>query len=90
MDLESRVLRNSQTAYRNLDGEGLVMNPTDSTLHSLNDVGSAIWEFVAEERSVGEIVDMVVERFDCTRETAEADVLAFLRQLQERRLVKGS
>jgi oligoribonuclease (3'-5' exoribonuclease) len=88
MNLDAKVIRNSETAYRSLDGEGLIMNPSDSTLHSLDEVASCIWEFIAEEHTVREVVDRVLERFACERAEAEGDVLEFLDALQERRLAK--
>jgi hypothetical protein len=88
MNSESRVLRNTQTAYRSVDGEGLIMNPTDSSLHSLNAVAGAIWEYLSEERRVADIVAKVMEDFECERETAERDVGEFLEALQQKHLVK--
>ncbi len=86
--LEDSIVRNPETAYRNLDGEGLVMNPSDSMLHSLNEVACAIWEYLIEEHKVSEVVEMVLEKFNCDYETAERDVLNFLQTLQQQDLVK--
>ena len=88
MNLQSKCMRNSQTAYRNLEGEGLIMNPSDSTLHSLNEVAGAVWEFIEAEHSVEEVVEMVLSRFNIDRETATADVTVFLEALEERQLAK--
>ncbi|HOO21621.1 MAG TPA: PqqD family protein [Kiritimatiellia bacterium] len=88
MNAETKIKRNSSTAYRNLDGEGLIMNPADSMLHSLNDTGSAIWEYIAETRQVSEIVDMLMEKFNGARETAEKDVEEFLNALNEQGLIE--
>jgi len=86
--LNNNVVRNHETAYRNLDNEGLIMNPIDSMLHSLNEVGCYIWEYISQQRTISEIVDLMLEDFDCDRETAEKDVLEFLAALQKQGLVK--
>lgn len=88
INTESKVIRNPQTAYRNIEGEGLVMNPADSMLHSLNEVACAIWEFIAEERKVADVVAMLTDKFDCDTATAERDALAFLEELNKQGLVK--
>jgi len=88
MLLDDRVSRNTITAYRNLDGEGLVMNPSDSMLHSLNEVGCAIWEALAEPKAVRDLVAVVLGQFDCDQATAERDVIEFLAALQAQGLVK--
>jgi hypothetical protein len=88
MQLEDRIRRNASTAYRNVEGEGLVMNPTDSMLHLLNETGSAIWEYLKEPHTVQEVLAMVLDRFDCDPETATEDILTFLQTLQEQQLVE--
>jgi hypothetical protein len=88
MHLDSRIKRNSTTAYRNMEGEGLIMNPADSMLHLLNEVGSSIWEFLQEPRIVRDIVAMVFENFNCDQQTATNDVLEFLQTLQKQQLVE--
>jgi hypothetical protein len=88
MDLDDCIKRNSSTAYRNVDGEGLIMNPTDSMLHLLNETGSSIWEYLKEPHSVRDVLAMVQENFQCDPKTATDDVLEFLQALQEQQLVE--
>ncbi len=85
--LGNSVQRNMQTASRTIDAETLIMNPADSMLHSVNEVGTSIWEYIAERRTVADVIAMVTEQFACSRETAEKDVLSFLNALHEQGLV---
>ncbi|MDR3568147.1 MAG: PqqD family protein [Syntrophobacteraceae bacterium] len=47
----------------------------------LNTTGSFIWELLARERSFGELVEAVVERFSVERDRAAGDVRTFVDDL---------
>lgn len=49
---------------------------------TLNKVGAFIAEQLQEERTLDELVDAVVERFDVDRETASRDAAAFIEELR--------
>lgn len=49
---------------------------------TLNKVGAFIAEQLLEERTLDELVDAVVERFDVDRETAARDAAAFIEELR--------
>jgi hypothetical protein len=87
LSLENSVIKNEQTAYRNIDTEGLIMNPSDNTLHSLNEVACSVWEFITEERKVSDIVTMVLENYDADSETVTRDVIEHITALHDQGLV---
>jgi hypothetical protein len=87
-NLDDLVTRNNNTAHRVLDGEGLIMNPADSMLHSLNDVATVIWGFLAGPQKIRDIINRVMLEFDCDMETAERDVIDFLLAMQKQGLVE--
>lgn len=88
LTLTDKILRNQNTAFRILDGDGLIMDPETSFLHSLNEVACAIWDFISEKRQVEEIVGMLLEEFDCDLNMATQDTLTFLETLQEKGLIQ--
>ena len=74
---------------------GRVMAATaDDRLHtfeapdgSVSEVGERIIELVDGTRTVGDIVEVLVEEFEVSREVAEADTRQFLRVLLEKRVL---
>jgi hypothetical protein len=54
----------------------------------LNDVGAAVWYLVDGRRSVGEIVQTVVEALPAERGRVERDVMQFLEALRSHGLVR--
>lgn len=52
-------------------------------IYIMNEVAGRIWELIDGKRLVTEIRDIIVEDFEVDRETAEADLEDFLRQVAE-------
>lgn len=79
--------QNPDTPARSIDGEALVITPHDSHLHTLNATATAIWDLADGARSLEEIVDVVVERFEVSRDVAVADARAFVEEATSRGLL---
>lgn len=76
------IARSSAIAARMLAGEMLIMSAADSTLFSLNDVGTVIWQAADGRTSLCEIVEQrVCAEFDIDRDTALRDAQAFVSEL---------
>ena len=73
---------------RESDGTAMLLIPEGALL--LNDSAAAALELVDGRRSVDEIVDAVVERFDVERAQAHADVCELIDRLSERRLIESA
>jgi len=54
----------------------------------LNPAGRCIWEALAEDRSLEEVVAAVVERFDVDADQARADTAAFVEDLIRQGLIE--
>ena len=78
------LIQDRKTAYRVIDGEAVIVDPTTSMLYSLNPVATLIWEMSNERTTVEEIVDRIVKEFDVERTTAEADCLELVRDFVDK------
>jgi hypothetical protein len=85
--LDTYPLQSSRTAWRVYDGEAIVLCSDDSTLNSLNAVGTMIWESADGKTPVSAIVARICDEFEVDREQAERDTLAFIARLRERGLL---
>jgi hypothetical protein len=54
---------------------------------ALNPVGAAIWEALDSPRTQSELVEQVVQRFAVAESAAQADVTAFIAELQREGLI---
>lgn len=50
---------------------------------SLNDTGCFLWERLAEDVTAQQLQEAMVAEYDVSRERAQADVAAFIRQMEE-------
>lgn len=85
---EQKIFLNPDVVFREVDGEGLLMEPTSRSLHIVNDSGLAFWKMMKNEMTAAELVDAALEVYDVDREQLESDVSAFLGKMSELHLVK--
>lgn len=76
-----RVRRNPLAAWRELDGQIMLVTPADATLHLLNDVGSFIWKQLDAPRSTGELAAALCAEYEVDEDTARRDVTDFLDEI---------
>ena len=81
------LIQNPQVAWRVYDGEAVIISPDDSTLNTLNAVGTLIWEGADGKTSVSAIVNQICEKFDVEAEQAEQDSAVFIEKLCQRGLL---
>ena len=83
---EKYIARSKAVAARALGGEMMIMSAADSTLFSLSDVATVIWEAADGRTSLSEIVDKhVCAEFDVPVDVAYRDA----QQLVEDLAVRG-
>jgi hypothetical protein len=87
---EQYVTRNSRTAWRVYDGEAVILLADDSTLNTLNPVGTVIWESANGATPVSALVSRICAEFDVDAAQAERDISVFIDKLQQRGLLEVS
>jgi hypothetical protein len=79
--------RNPNAAFRVYDGQATVVLPDRAMVHVLNELGSSVWEAIDGTRSVGQIIESVVDEYDVEPGRAHTEVLEFLAALLEQGMV---
>ncbi len=83
--MSTYIARSRSIAARVLDGEMIVMSMEDSTLFTLSEVGTEIWQAADGRTPLEEIVrDRVCARFQVEPAEALADAEVFCRDLAAR------
>jgi hypothetical protein len=78
------ISRSDRIAAREFGGEMMIMSARDSTLFSLNDVGTVIWKAADGQTPLAEIVERTVcAEFDVEPAEALRDAENFVRELSE-------
>lgn len=76
------IARAAEVAARSLDGEMMIMSARDSTLFTLNPVGTLIWQSADGKTPLAEIVEQkVCVEFEVDLATALQDAEGFVHDL---------
>jgi hypothetical protein len=79
------IARSSAVAARQLGGEMIIMSATDSTLFSLNETATVIWQAADGKTPLSEIVDLHIYReFNVEPEQAYRDAVELAEELARR------
>lgn len=88
LSLSSRVKVSDDTLFQELSGETVLLELSRGVYYGLDEIGTRIWNLLAEGRSLEGTVDVLVEEYDVDRARGAADVLRLVGELEERRLLE--
>jgi coenzyme PQQ synthesis protein D (PqqD) len=79
--------RNPKLAWREIDGEAVIISPEDSHVHELNETASLIWKHADGKQSVDEIAARVATEYEVAIQVARADVRELIAALSAKHLL---
>ena len=85
--LQKYPKRSSNSASRVVDGEAVVVQPLQSEINTLNEVGTRIWELADGRRSVDAIIHDIQAEFDAAPEVICKDVFDFIHELNRKKMI---
>lgn len=71
-----------------IDGQVVLMSVSSGVYGGLDQIGSRIWQKIETPQSVRALVDELAAEYQAPRDKVEADVIAFLRELNEKHMVQ--
>ena len=86
--LSSRVRISEHTLFQELSGETVLLELSHGVYFGLDEIGTRIWQLLGEGRSLQETVAALVAEYDVSEAQGAEDLLALVRELQERRLIE--
>jgi hypothetical protein len=86
---DSLRLRADQIEWREVEGEVVVLDLSDSSYFAINKTGAALWHELVEGCTREQLVARITDRFTVDEPTALRDVDAFLGTVRERGLLAG-
>ncbi len=84
----TRLRRLEGIAWREIDGEAVLVNVRRDEVMHLNPTAAFLWSLLDGERSLAEVARAISEEFEVGEATAEADAVSFARELLERGAVE--
>ncbi len=79
--------KNAQSASRLIDDEAVVVLPMESSISTLNSVGTRIWELADGTRTICEIATEIQNEFDVEKEIALNDTVDFIKELSDKKMI---
>ncbi len=80
-------LRSTDISARSIGDETIVLNLPSSRYFTITGVGTRLFELLAEDTSLDELVATIVDEYDVDSATARRDIEAFLDRLRDARLL---
>lgn len=82
--------RNPKLAWREIDGEIVIISPEDSSVHELNETAGMFWRSADGKRDVDEIVRELASLYEAPVELVRADVDELILDLTSKNLLVDS
>ncbi len=87
INTEQFIKRNPDMVASKMDGETVMMSLENSEYYGLNQIGSRIWDLIAEEVQISDLIEQLTEEYEVTYEACKNDVISFLDHLYGKGLV---
>lgn len=75
--------KNSDIIWRSIKGEAVLLNPVDGSYFGLNTVGSSFWEEVDGEKTMEEIINLLLQEYKVERDVLALDIEEFVDSLED-------
>lgn len=85
--LHQIVARSPDTVSRVIGEEAVIILPELGELKVVNEVGARLWNLVDSQKTIADLVNIICEEFDVTRDVGEQDVLDFLQQMVDKKML---
>jgi Coenzyme PQQ synthesis protein D (PqqD) len=88
--VRTAVVRNPNLAWREIEGEVVIISPQDSQVHELNETAGVLWKRADGATSLEQIVGEICAEFDVDEADARNDVNHLVAMLREKQLLLDS
>ncbi len=80
-------VKNKEIVWRNLEGEAVLLNPHTGKYFGMNAAGCSFWEKVDGKRSMGVIIDLLLDEYNVERRSLEKDILELAENLEKHEII---
>jgi hypothetical protein len=85
---ETIISRRRDIVASDIDGEVVMMSIEKGNYYGLDLIASRIWELTEKPLKVTDLIGILTEEYEVTREDCEKDVLAFFNDLLSEKLIE--
>ena len=85
---DQKVTISPEVLFQEVSGEIVLLDLASESYFGLDEIGARIWALLNEEKTVGQIVEILLEEYEVDRARLERDVNELLENLLEAGLIK--
>ena len=85
---DSKVVATKEQLSSDLTGETIILNSKSGVYFGLNAVGASIWNLIQEPKTINEIRDAILAKYQVEPEQCESDILGLLQEMQTEGLIE--
>jgi len=86
----SIVAATKETLFSRVDREVVLLHMKSGEYYGLNSVGATIWDLIQEPKTVTQIRDVIVVKFNVEPHECDSDLEVFLREMHDKGLLEIS
>jgi hypothetical protein len=92
--MQKKLLRDSivkvaaEQVSCDLAGEAVILHFKSGEYFGLNEVGTRIWNFIQEPKTIGAVLDAVLKEYDVAFDQLEPDLFALLEAMANKELIE--
>jgi hypothetical protein len=79
--------KNPALAWREIDDATVIISPSESVMHELNDTGSFLWKNIDGHKSAEELAALLAANYEVSPDTALTDTQSLLEEMSSRKLL---
>lgn len=77
-----------KVSWRIIDGEAVILNLDNGLYYDLNKTGTAIWQAIAEKKSLEQILEVLKKEYSAGDKRLENDLKSIVADLEKEKLIK--
>jgi len=81
------IQRNNDILASDIDGEKVMMSIQQGEYYGLGKTGSFIWDNIEQPITIKDLADLITEKYEVNKEQCLQDILPFLNDLAEKKLI---
>ena len=79
--------KNPALAWREIDETTVIISPSDSVMHELNDTASFLWKNIDGYKSASDLAALLSENYEVAPDVALTDTQSLLEEMSSRKLL---
>ena len=83
-----RVELSDDVAFRELSGQGVLLDLASGTYFGLNEVGTRLWELLSQNDSLDSAANVLEQEFEVSADVLRNDIEQLLQQMQSKGLLQ--